>query len=72
MNDNIEATSAHHAHCLRLLNDLHDLFSWASAHGLTVASDDPDIRHALDFDFWRGQTAEILLVGSLKKNAMAK
>ena len=36
MNDNVYAEGPHHAECLRLLNDLHDLLVWAEAMGLKM------------------------------------
>lgn len=62
MNDNTFASSPHHAQCLVLLNDLHDLFAWAGKMGITINSDDPSLNYAMDFDFWKTELAKILLV----------
>ena len=53
MNDNVTPEGPHHAYCLGLLNDLHDLFAWAEKMGLKINSDDPAFTHAMDFGFWR-------------------
>lgn len=62
MNDNTHATSPHHAQCLVLLNDLHDLFAWAERMGIAINSNDPSLTYAMDFGFWRGELAKILLL----------
>lgn len=68
MNDNVPASSAHHAQCIRLLNDLHDLFHWAHGMGLKIDSDDPSDHYALDFDFWRQELAATLNINSVVTN----
>ena len=62
MNDNVNPMTPHHAQCLVLLNDLHDLFAWATKMGITINSDKEEFTYAMDFDFWRGELAKILLV----------
>lgn len=62
MNDNVNAMTPHHAQCLVLLNDLHDLFAWAERMGITINSDKEEFTYAMDFSFWRGELAKILLV----------
>lgn len=62
MNDNAFPMSPHHAECLRLLNDLHDLLDWADRSGIRVAHDEFDPSYALDFNFWRGELAKVLLI----------
>ena len=66
MNDNVHPMSPHHAQCLRLLNDLHDLFDWAGKMGIEINSDDPSLTYAMDFEFWKGELAKVLLVDSVK------
>lgn len=53
MNDNVTPEGPHHAYCLGLLNDLHDLFAWAERMGIKINSDDADLQNAMDFGFWR-------------------
>ncbi len=60
MNDNVTANSPHHAECLRLLNDLHDLLTWAEAMGLEVNTQDPSFKRAMEFSFWRGEIGNVL------------
>jgi len=62
MNDNVNPMTPHHAQCLVLLNDLHDLFAWADKMGIAINSDDPSLNYAMDFNFWRGELAKVLLV----------
>ena len=62
MNDNVNPMSPHHAQCLVLLNDLHDLFAWAGKMGIEINSDDPSLKYAMDFEFWKTELAKILLV----------
>lgn len=62
MNDNVHPMSPHHAQCLVLLNDLHDLFAWAGKMGIAINSDDPSLNYAMDFEFWKTELAKILLV----------
>jgi len=67
VNDNIHADSPHHAECLRLLNDLHDLLVWAEAMGIQINSENNSFKYAMDFSFWRGEIGEVLGVGGPKK-----
>lgn len=62
MNDNVPATNDHHAECLRLLNDLHDLLVWAEAMGLEVATNNPGFARAMEFPFWRREIGKVLCV----------
>ena len=62
MNDNAFPTSQHHLECLRLINDLHDLFLWAEKMGLKVSTDDQSMAYAMDFNFWRQELGRILLL----------
>lgn len=62
MNDNAYPTSPHHMECLRLINDLHDLFLWAEKMGLKVGTDDESMAYAMDFNFWRQELGRILLL----------
>lgn len=62
MNDNAFPTSPHHLECLRLINDLHDLFLWAEKMGLKVGTDDESMAYAMDFNFWRHELGRILLL----------
>lgn len=57
MNDNLTPEGPHHAYCLGLLNDLHDLFAWAERMGIEINSDDPSIKNAMEFRFWREHCA---------------
>lgn len=63
MNDNVHAEGLHHAQCLRLLNDLHDLLTWAEAMGLSVQTENESFRYAMDFPFWREQIADVIGLG---------
>jgi hypothetical protein len=69
VNDNIHAQNPHHAECLRLLNDLHDLFTWAEAMGIQINSENNSFKYAMDFSFWRGEIGEVLAVGGQRKRA---
>ena len=60
MNDNVYAEGPHHAECLRLLNDLHDLLVWAEAMGLKVETENESFKFAMEFPFWRGEIANVL------------
>jgi hypothetical protein len=69
MNDNISADSPHHAQCLSLLNDLHDLLTWAEAMGLSVQTENESFKFAMDFSFWRGELAAVLGLAVERKRA---
>lgn len=60
MNDNTVADSHHHAECLRLLNDLHDLFRWADGRKIQVASDIEGVEYALEWRFWADECGKVL------------
>lgn len=69
MNDNVYAEGPHHAECLRLLNDLHDLLVWAEAMGITINSDKESFKYAMDFAYWRQEIGNILAVSPVKISA---
>ena len=61
-NDNIHAETKHHAECLRLINDLHDLLRLAEAEKIELAVDSPVMRDAFEWKFWADQCADILQI----------
>lgn len=67
MNDNVIPEGPHHAYCLGLINDLHDLFAWAEKMGLKINCDDEDITNAMDFAFWREHCGIALGVSAVRQ-----
>lgn len=59
-NDNVTAATPHHAECLRLLKDLHDLFRCAQAADRKFAATNDDIEFAYDWKYWADECAELL------------
>jgi hypothetical protein len=59
-NDNITAETPHHAECLRLIQDLHDILRLADSAGLRIDTTSDDLRYAYDFRFWADECAKVL------------
>jgi ribonuclease HI len=61
-NDNIHADTQHHAECLRLINDLHDLLRLAESSQIELNTDSEVIRDAFEWKFWADQCADVLQI----------
>ena len=59
-NDNIVAESRHHAECLRLIKDLHDLLRCAERVNLKFEQSSDNIEFAYDWKYWADECAEVL------------
>ncbi len=59
-NDNLTAETPHHAECLRLIQDLHDLFRCAEKAGYTFANATEDTKFAYDWKYWADECAGVL------------
>jgi len=63
-NDNLTPDSAHHAQCLRLIQDLHDLLAVAARHKLKLEDSTESLDYAFDWNFWSSECARVLSVRS--------
>ena len=61
-NDNIEAETPHHAECLRLIKDLHDLMRCAQAANRRFVGADDDTDFAYDWEYWADECARVLKI----------
>lgn len=61
-NDNITADTPHHAECLRLLKDLHDLFRCAQAANRKFVGSDKDTEYAYDWAYWADECGRLLQI----------
>ena len=61
-NDNIEAETPHHAECLRLIKDLHDLMRCAQAANRRFVGADGDTDFAYDWEYWANECASLLQI----------
>ena len=61
-NDNIEAETPHHAECLRLIKDLHDLMRCAQVANRRFVGADGDTDFAYDWKYWADECAELLRI----------
>lgn len=59
-NDNLTPDSEHHAECLRLIQDLHDLLVVADRHNLRLEDSTESLDYAFDWNFWSNECAKIL------------
>lgn len=59
-NDNLTAETPHHAECLRLIQDLHDILRLAQRSGLEINTQSDDLRFAYDWKFWADECAKVL------------
>ena len=59
-NDNMTPETPHHAECLRLIQDLHDLFRCAEKAGHKIVGATDDTNFAYDWKFWADQCAAVL------------
>lgn len=61
-NDNIEAETPHHAECLRLLKDIHDLFRCAQAADRRFIGADENTAYAYDLEYWADECGKLLQI----------
>lgn len=61
-NDNITADTPHHAECLRLIKDIHDLFRCAQAADRRFVGADDDTAFAYDWAYWADECARLLKI----------
>ena len=61
-NDNIAPESPHHAECLRLLHDLHDLFRCAQVANRKFVGADDDTAYAYDWEYWADECGRLLQI----------
>lgn len=59
-NDNVIAESKHHAECLRLIQDLHDLLRCAEKVNLRFEDTSENIEFAYDWKYWADECADVL------------
>lgn len=61
-NDNVTAETPHHAECLRLLKDIHDLFRCAQAADRKFVDATDDTAYAYDWEYWADECGRLLQI----------
>jgi len=61
-NDNLTPDSQHHAECLRLIQDLHDLLVVAERNKLKLENSTESLDYAFDWAYWSEECAKVLTI----------